>query len=271
MSLNTTTDAPYVETPTDVVFDRVNLMASHTIAATAYGIVVTLFGICVRLLLLNVKRNGIRQTAFHLTYASAMLVLGTLYVSSGARTVQLAYVDHREFVQGPEAFTEAIFSQPITILGSAPFIMANWFANAFFVCLCTPNLFDRISCLMCACIDLAMCCDLPRDTAREGFHRIPMFIVDRFPRWVAHIDAVLYSTNFSQSVMGIFTLVQSSRPNQSFWSTNTVDFGLAYFSISTALTVLISTLILARLIMFRRQLTGTNTIGSCCKILKFAP
>lgn len=56
--------------------------------------------------------------------------------------------------------------------------------------------------------------------------------------------------------MGIMTIYQSSRPDSSLWTTVTVNFALPYFSISSALNITLTLLIIVRLFMHQRRFTS---------------
>ncbi len=62
--------------------------------------------------------------------------------------------------------------------------------------------------------------------------------------------------------MSIMTLFQSSRPDASLWTTVTVQFSLPYFSISIALNVMLTLLLVVRLLYMsysaRRAIGGEH-------------
>lgn len=59
--------------------------------------------------------------------------------------------------------------------------------------------------------------------------------------------------------MSILTLFQASRPDASLWTTVTIQFSLPYFSISIALNVLLTLLLVSRL--FYMSVKARRTIG----------
>lgn len=141
MSLNATQGAPTDESSADLFADSLNLVATTTIEGTAYGIMFTLYIICVHFLRrkLGNRKDKDSRTWFFLVYTSCMFILGTLYTVSSARTIQLAYVNHRLFDAGPAAYDILIFSEPINILGIVSYVIANWFADALIVSLSDHN------------------------------------------------------------------------------------------------------------------------------------
>ena len=51
--------------------------------------------------------------------------------------------------------------------------------------------------------------------------------------------------------MGVILLFQLTQPNANLWTVTTVNFGIPYWSLSTALNVLVTSLIVARLLYIR--------------------
>lgn len=62
-----------------------------------------------------------------------MFILGTIYVASNARTIELGYVRNRNFPGGPAQYSYYIYSEPITIVGLVAFFGANWMCDALLV------------------------------------------------------------------------------------------------------------------------------------------
>ncbi|KAF9465120.1 hypothetical protein BDZ94DRAFT_1296643 [Collybia nuda] len=72
--------------------------------------------------------------------------------------------------------------------------------------------------------------------------------------WVLIFPCIMYLASIS---MGIMTIYQSSRPNSDLWTTVTVNFGLPYFSISSALNILLTLMIVVRLSLHYRKFKDT--------------
>ncbi|EEB87785.1 hypothetical protein MPER_14722, partial [Moniliophthora perniciosa FA553] len=53
--------------------------------------------------------------------------------------------------------------------------------------------------------------------------------------------------------MSIVTIVQSTRPNSSFWASDAVRFSLAYYALTMSFTIISTSFIIGRLYMFRRR------------------
>ncbi|KAL0058280.1 hypothetical protein AAF712_015051 [Marasmius tenuissimus] len=211
--------SPLDETPLQLQHDSLNLIGSTTICGIAYGVMLTLLVICAFEYSKHIRNS--RPAMFQLIYISIMAISGTLYVASNTRTIELAYVFNRNFPEGPAAYNLYIFSEPITVLGVAAYFIANWMSDAL--------LLWRLSVIY-----------------RSSRYHIPVLIG----------PTLLLLTSFSMSVV---TLIQSTRPNSSFWSTTAIDFALAYYSLTVSLTIVATTLMILRLLTFRRRFK--NVLG----------
>ncbi|KAF9464030.1 hypothetical protein BDZ94DRAFT_1136969, partial [Collybia nuda] len=68
--------------------------------------------------------------------------------------------------------------------------------------------------------------------------------------WILIFPGIMYLGSVS---MGIMTLFQSTRPDAHLWLSLDVNFALPYFSISSALNITLTILIIVRLIMHQRS------------------
>src|SRR4051794_17066932 len=65
--------------------------------------------------------------------------------------------------------------------------------------------------------------------------------------------------------MGMVTLIESVLPTQSFWSAIAVKFALAYYALTTSYTIVITSLMIARILLVRRafiKATGRREYGT---------
>ncbi|KIJ65463.1 hypothetical protein HYDPIDRAFT_88626 [Hydnomerulius pinastri MD-312] len=129
MSLNISSGVPD-ETPYELLNDSVNLIGSTTINGVAYGIMFTFYGICVHYTIHKTQRADRRRAWLYLAYMSVMFALGTLYTASNARTIQLAYVNHRLFEAGPAVYDDLIYPKPVSIFGSASDVILSIMTSA---------------------------------------------------------------------------------------------------------------------------------------------
>lgn len=126
---------PLGESPEALLYDSVNLMACTVVPNAAYGIMLTLYGICAYNLWSQMTKENRRRTTFYLGYITTMAILGTLYIISSAWIADLAYVKHRMYVDGPGAYSLLIYSRPNTVLGSVAWMLINFMADGLVVSL----------------------------------------------------------------------------------------------------------------------------------------
>ncbi|PPQ99851.1 hypothetical protein CVT24_009602, partial [Panaeolus cyanescens] len=217
---NVTSWKPIDETPFEIFEDATNLIASTTTNAAAYGVVFTLFCICVHSLIQQLRAGSrTKQAIFSLVYISIMFVFGTIYCAVNSREAQLEYVNFRNFPGGPAAYAIFIFSTPLNIVGAVSFFATSWMNDGLL----------RVSLL--------------RPSGLQIF-------VD--------ISSVL-------TAMGMVTLIESVLPTQSFWSAIAVQFATAYYVLTTTYTIIITGLMIARILLVRRNFmkaTGRTEFSS---------
>ncbi|TFK55089.1 hypothetical protein OE88DRAFT_1642333 [Heliocybe sulcata] len=207
---------PANETALDIYNER-TLLDGAIMTGVVYGIHFTIFVQTAYLLMKDLHRKSSSQ--FFLAYIIVMFILGTLFVSSSSRVAQMTFVDDRNYPGGPEAWQEAAFSIPANLLGNITFTLANWLADALMIWRCYIIW-----------------------TARTG----------RYVWLILAIPCLLWLASFA---MGTLLLTQVSQPGLSIWSDSSVNFALAYFSISLTLNILTTVLILARLMYHRLEVT----------------
>ncbi|KAF9030273.1 hypothetical protein BJ165DRAFT_934341 [Panaeolus papilionaceus] len=216
------------ETPLEVLNDAVNLIASTTINGVAYGVVLTLYLICLHALFQQL-RAGVRknQAIFSGLYITVMFALGTVYCAVNSRITQLAYVNDRNFPGGPADFAVFVFSTPINIAGAVAFFITSWMNDALLV-----------------------------------WRLWVLYRGSRFSVPITSFAVILYLGTFS---MGMVTLIESVLPTQSFWSAIAVKFALAYYALTTSYTIVITSLMIARILLVRRafiKATGRREYGT---------
>jgi hypothetical protein len=96
---------------------------------------------------------------FWISYISVVLMLSTLIAISNAAVTQMSFVDDRNFPGGPAVFEEMSFTIPLSDLGNACFLIANWLMDAMMVS-ATSGVYEsrRLS----RSADLPCRCHLPR-------------------------------------------------------------------------------------------------------------
>lgn len=252
------------ETPLEVLNDAVNLIASTTINGVAYGVVLTLYLICLHALFQQL-RSGVRknQAIFSGLYITVMFALGTVYCAVNSRITQLAYVNDRNFPGGPADFAVFVFSTPINIAGAVAFFITSWMNDALLV---------RLR-------DLDMWINLL--IFNQVWRLWVLYRGSRFSVPITSFAVILYLGTFCESylhaynlylrahalilAMGMVTLIESVLPTQSFWSAIAVKFALAYYALTTSYTIVITSLMIARILLVRRafiKATGRREYGT---------
>jgi hypothetical protein len=66
--------------------------------------------------------------------------------------------------------------------------------------------------------------------------------------------AAVLSANVVNVAMGIVFIYQTSQPDSSIWNSVAINFGLPYFSISVALNILLTIMIVTRLVLHSRNI-----------------
>ena len=97
------------------------------------GIQVVLFFGCVNFLWNQRKERQTRVSTFLLVYISTMFTLSTIYLGVQARTVQLMYIDNRNYPGGPWQWFLATQQLAVNVIFYATFFLMTFFADALVV------------------------------------------------------------------------------------------------------------------------------------------
>lgn len=120
-----------------VLYAEKTWLVGCILSAVAYGAVITLYVMCVNLLLkqaANTSTTGMRRQCYaFVAYSSVLFTIGTLYIVSAVRMLQLSFIDNRNFPGGPSAFESVMFSIPISNLGNVNYAIGNWLADGLLV------------------------------------------------------------------------------------------------------------------------------------------
>lgn len=176
-----------------------------------YGIELTLFFICFKLLLSQMDRTHYKRPAILLAFISVLFVLGTLFVFSLAEFTQLAFIVDRDFPGGPAAYEKAMFWIPVDELGVVVFVMGNWLMDGLLVWRCKVIF--------------------------SGMSRVSPWVIMVLP-------CLLWCASFT---LGVLFLIRTSRSSPF----DAVYISLAYFSTTLALNIVVTLLIVARLLAWR--------------------
>ncbi|PCH42940.1 hypothetical protein WOLCODRAFT_73866 [Wolfiporia cocos MD-104 SS10] len=197
-----------------------------------YGIEVSLFFQCFRVLLQGTNQRNRTRRAVLLVFITTLFTLGTIFVYSMSEYTQLAFIQNRNYPGGPSAYEEAMFWIPENMIGTAVFVIGNW-------------LMDML---------LASIWQLLLWTLQTHVHQVWRCYVihlgvSRIPAWAVMILPCL--NLLASFVLGTLFLAKSATSSPFL----AVDVSLAYFSATLCLNVFVTILIVARLLYHRRRLS----------------
>lgn len=138
------------ETSTNLLNDRINLIAATTLLGATYGIMSTLFCMSTYSLLkklfrrnarsgshsnsLSRSRTEWRKTLFYLTYTSVLFVLATLYTAGNSQNAIVAYVDNRLYPGGPyQYYITFMAGQSVMVMTDVTSLIILWMTDALIV------------------------------------------------------------------------------------------------------------------------------------------
>ncbi|KAF7329198.1 hypothetical protein MKEN_00180400 [Mycena kentingensis (nom. inval.)] len=154
----------------------------------------------------------------HVAYVATMLSLATMLFAANARFIQLTFIDLRNFPGGPNAVSENFYALPVNILGFFCGITMSWLADGLLVWRFTVIMGNNL--------------------------------------WYAVFPGLILLGSVATSVvLGIGLFVPQFQTNE-WLMINLVNFGIAYWSLSIALNLLLTTAITARILLVRRELRG---------------
>ncbi|KXN85264.1 hypothetical protein AN958_11558 [Leucoagaricus sp. SymC.cos] len=150
-----------------------------------------------------------------LVYTTVLIICGCLYFASAVRIVQDGYVTFRNFPGGPYAYTVFAFSTPDNYLGLVIYFLVNWMTDALLI-----------------------------------WRVYVLFGGKRYPWAVILFPCVIY---FASVAMGLVVIVEDSHTTESFWSALAIPFVLAYYVLTTSLTIICTILLTYRLLKARER------------------
>jgi len=208
--------APYYgpdETADTIMLERM-FVAGDFISGVGYGIELVLYLFCARHLW---KARRIRSmSSFLLAYITLLLCVETIFEIAQAHTVQMIYIDNRNYPGGPWAYFLATQNLPIDVV-----FIASLFSLTF--------LADLLVLWRCWVI-------------WRAFGKYVAYLVIAFP-------SLLLLGSF---IMGTLWTLQSSKPGLSLYSALPLAYGTSYYAISLGANIILTILISARLLMYRR-------------------
>ncbi|KAJ6628136.1 hypothetical protein B0H10DRAFT_1991592 [Mycena sp. CBHHK59/15] len=194
-----------------------NFIAGDVIVGTGFGVQLVLYTFCFLYLWKRRKQN--RYAVFLMSYITTLLIIETVFVSVQAKTVQMIYIDNRNYPGGPWAFFLATQSDPVNVA-----FYATLFILAF--------LSDLLVIWRCWIIWAAV----------DG--KQIAYLATLFP-------GIVLLASF---IMGTLWTLQSSQPGLSFYSSLPLAYGTSYYALSLGVNIMLTLLITVRLLVYRRTL-----------------
>ncbi|RDX50536.1 hypothetical protein OH76DRAFT_455853 [Lentinus brumalis] len=189
-------------------------IAGDFVCGVGYGIMLVLWTSCVRYLWSQRRRSP--KTTLLLVYLCLIFVVETIFCIVQARTVQVIYIENRNYPGGPWQYFLDTQYLAINVM---------FYATLFI---------------------LTFLCDL-------------LVLWRCWVVWIAAGPAIAYGVITLPSVMllasfvmGTLWTLQSSQPNLSMYSAQPLAFGIAYYTLSLGVNIILTSFIILRLMFYRR-------------------
>ncbi|KAF8079142.1 hypothetical protein FPV67DRAFT_98873 [Lyophyllum atratum] len=212
--------APYYgpdEDATTILLERM-FLAGDFISGVGYGIQLLLYVMCARYLW---TARHAKQSRYLVAYITLLLCVETIFEVAQSYTVQMIYVDNRNYPGGPWAYFLATQDLPINVL-----FIASLFSLTF--------LADLLVLWRCWVI-------------WRAFGKYGAYLAIAFPSLIL----------LASFVMGALWTLQSSQPGLSLYSALPVAYGTSYIAISLGVNIILTVLITVRLLLYRRTVMET--------------
>ncbi|KAJ3528586.1 hypothetical protein NM688_g7979 [Phlebia brevispora] len=209
-----TPDEPY-----DTLFLERTFMAGDVICGVGFGIQLVMYSYCAAYLWK--QRRVRRHSLFILSYITLIFIVETIFVAVQARTVQICYIDNRNYPGGPWQYFLATQNLPVNVM---------FYATLFIIT------------FLCDCLVLWRCWIIWTASGR-----VLAYVV-------AVIPGLMVLASFA---MGVLWTLQSSQPGLSFYSALPLAYGTSYYAISLSINILLTVLIMIRLYQYRRAVLSS--------------
>ncbi|KAI9066559.1 hypothetical protein FKP32DRAFT_1673883 [Trametes sanguinea] len=201
------------ESEHDINLERF-FVAGDFVAGTGYGVHLVLWTSCALYLWKHRHRGW--KTVFLLCYISLLLIVETIFSIVQARTVQVIYIENRNYPGGPWQYFLDTQDLAINVI-----FYASLFILTF---LCDTLMLWRSW------------------TIWTASGRNMAYLVNLLP-------FIMLAASF---VMGTLWTLQSSHPGLSLYSKQPMAYGTAYYTLSLGVNIILTFLIIGRLLMYRR-------------------
>lgn len=207
------------ETASTLFLER-TFVSGDVITGTGYGIQLMLYLACARYLW-NQRQKRKLQPLFLLAYITVLILVETVYVAVQHRTIQDMYVDNRNYPGGPWQYFLATQYLPENVIFIATLFILTFLSDILVLWRCWVI------------------------WAASG-QTILASLAVAFPALVL----------IGSFVVGVLWAHISSQPGLSLYSNVPIIYGTCYYALSLGVNVMLTVLIAARLLAYRRKVVS---------------
>lgn len=189
-----------------------------------------------------------KRNLFWLLYISTLFALGTANICLNINFNELTWIDDRNYPGGPLAFLLEQQARPANTAGNAAAIIITFLADGLLVCSFTMHAENSLKPLK--ALALLPC------LAKMVHYGHPYADVDCCHRYVACRPNSQLANDSIPTVLSALTTLQAALPSSSLWANNTFAVSVPYWSLSIALTLVLTLLLIARLLYIRRKIVS---------------
>ncbi|KAF9254103.1 hypothetical protein L218DRAFT_1055665 [Marasmius fiardii PR-910] len=208
-------------------------VAGLTINGVGYGLQIFLYYTCANFLWSRQKLG--RQPLFLLGYISFLLTVETIYIVVQGNTLQIMYVDNRNYAGGPWQYFLATQNLADNVIYYTTLFLMTFFSDLLVLWRCWV-IWRAIS----------------------GIVKAACAIV---------IPGIILVASF---VMGVLWILQSTHPGLSMYSALPLAFGTSYYAISLGVNIMVTILITIRLLLYRKRSQGSLSDDHASSYLSLA-
>ncbi|KAL1670464.1 hypothetical protein GGF50DRAFT_94148 [Schizophyllum commune] len=239
MSNSTNPYAPSDEPPELMLADRTNFIGA-ILCGSAWGVLLTVAFMTVQALLASLRSNPhwSRTAMPLLAFVVIIVACGTLNFAGNTAISRRMFVENRMYPGGPSMFFFFFFKSFFGPQG-LPMVVLPPFTSMFL----DDHYDDPMNVLGNAGYIIA-------NFFADALLLYRCYVVWAKRWWIIVIPGCVF---IASTTMSIFLLYQVSQPTESLWLH--VDVGLTYFSLSLAVNLLLTLLIVGRLLSLSNQVT----------------
>ncbi|KAF9068958.1 hypothetical protein BDP27DRAFT_1294411 [Rhodocollybia butyracea] len=218
--------APYYgpDEPESIIQVERFFLAGDLVAGAGYGIQVVLYYSCA-MYLWNWRKQSFKSL-FLLGYITLLISVSTIFVIVQARTVQLMYVDNRNYPGGPWPYFLATQNLAVNVMFDACLFVLTFLADTLMLWRCW--------------------------VIWTASGKLTAYLVTAFPALILLASFGKFKPSYP--VMGTLWTLESSEPGLSFYSRLPLAIGTSYYSISLGVNIILTILITGRLLVYRKQI-----------------